>query len=95
MTSTKCDVAFTFTNVSIVVPVLGCHILHVKGRDNQASRGRAGNVGPSAKVAPCYSSPGMQCSQNNGSSIYKPFRGHTLTSYWFLWRVSFFGKTVS
>ena len=52
MTSTNCDVAFTFTYVSIVVPVLGCHSLHVKGRDNQSSRGRAGKVGPSAKVPP-------------------------------------------
>ena len=44
-------------------------------------RGRAGKVGPL-----CHSIPGMQCSKNNGSSIYRPFRGHNLTSYLFLWR---------
>ena len=48
---------------------------------------------PSAKAGPfCHSIPGMQCSQNNGSSFYRPFRGYNLTSYLFLWREC---KTVS
>ena len=41
-------------------------------------RGRASKVGPL-----CHSIPGMQFSQNNGSSIYRPFRGHNLTLYLF------------
>ena len=50
-------------------------------------------MGPSAKVGPhCHSIPGMKYSQNNGSSIYRPFRGHNLTSSLFLWREC---KTVS
>ena len=48
-------------------------------------RGRADKVGPSAKVGPlCHSIPGMQCCQNNGSSIYRPFRRHNLMSYLFV-----------
>ena len=48
--------------------------------------GTAGKVGLSAKVGPiCHSIPGMQCSQTNNSSIYKPSMGHNSTLYLFLW----------
>ena len=49
--------------------------------------GGGGKMGPSAKVGPlCHSIPGMQGSQSNDSSIYRPYRGHNSTSYLFLWR---------
>ena len=42
-------------------------------------------MGLSAKVGPiCQSIPGMQCSQTNNSSIYKPSMGHNSTLYLFL-----------